>query len=79
MEGGGNGKSKLVVKKLKILQTSKRCCSPLTQNEMRDNAGKDVDAEEGQRDDEHVEEAVVSLAHAVTHPRTVMVEAFCKI
>lgn len=44
---------------------------------MSDNAGKDVDAEKGQRDDEHVEEAVVSLAHAVANPRTVVIKAFC--
>lgn len=46
---------------------------------MRDYTGKDVDTEEGQRDDEHVEEAVVALAHTIANPGTVVVKAICKL
>lgn len=38
-------------------------------------AAKDEHRQEGQRHDEGVEEAVVALSHAVSHPGTVMVEA----
>ena len=36
--------------------------------------GKDVDGEQGQGQGEQVEVAVVSFAHTVAHPRTVMVK-----
>ena len=42
---------------------------------MSDDEGEDEDGEEGERQDEQVEEAVVPPPHAVPHPRTVMVEA----
>lgn len=44
---------------------------------MSDNAGKNVDAKKGQRNDEHVEKAIVSFSNAVAHPRTVVIKAFC--
>lgn len=44
---------------------------------MRDDEGEDEDGEEGEREDEHVEEAVVPPPHAVPHPGTVVVEALC--
>lgn len=44
---------------------------------MRDDEGEDEDGEEGERQDEHVEEAVVPPPDAVSHPGTVMVEALC--
>lgn len=44
---------------------------------MRDDEREDEDCEEGQRQDEHVEEAVVPLSHAVPHPGAVMIEALC--
>lgn len=46
----------------------------LTQNDVRDDKGEDEDGEEGERQDEHVEEAVVPPSHAVAHPGTVVVE-----
>lgn len=46
----------------------------LTQNEMRDDTGKHEDTEEGQRNDEHVEVAIVALADAVPDPGTVVIE-----
>lgn len=42
---------------------------------MRGDAAEDERRQEGQRHDEGVEEAVVALSHAVSHPGTVMVEA----
>lgn len=39
------------------------------------DAAQDERRQEGQRDDEGVEEAVVALSHAVPHPGTVVVEA----
>lgn len=45
---------------------------------MRDDEGEDEDGEEGEREDEHVEEAVVPPPHAVPHPGTVVVEALCE-
>lgn len=44
---------------------------------MRDDEGEDEDGEEGQRQDKHVEEAVVPLSDAVPDPGTVMIEAVC--
>ena len=44
---------------------------------MSDNAGKNVDAKKGQRNDEHVEKAIVSFSNAVAHPRTVVIKTFC--
>ena len=44
---------------------------------MSDNAGENVNAKKGQRDNEHVEEAVVPLSNAVAHPRTVVIKTFC--
>lgn len=44
---------------------------------MRDDEGEDEDGEEGEREDEHVEEAVVPPPYAVAHPGTVVVEALC--
>ncbi len=46
----------------------------LTENEMRDDTGEDVDTEERQGHDEHVEVAVVSFPNTVPHPRTVVVK-----
>lgn len=47
----------------------------LTQCYVDNVEGEDVDGEEGEREDEEVEVAVVPLPHAVAHPGTVMVEA----
>lgn len=44
---------------------------------MSDDKGKDEYREEGQRKDEHVEEAVVPPSHAVPHPGTVVVKTLC--
>lgn len=44
---------------------------------MRDDEGEDEDCEEGQRQDEHVEEAVVPLSNAVPYPGAVMIEPLC--
>ena len=41
---------------------------------MRDDKGEDEDGEEGEREDEHVEETVVSPSYAVPHPGTVVVK-----
>lgn len=42
---------------------------------MDDIKGEDIDGQQGQRQSEKVEVSVVSLAHTVPHPRTVMIEA----
>ena len=46
----------------------------LTQSEVCDNKGEDEDAEDGKRDEKHVEITVVTPADAVSHPRTVVVK-----
>ena len=46
----------------------------LTENEMSDNTGEYEDAVDGERHEEEVEVAVVTLAHTVAHPRTVVVK-----
>lgn len=45
---------------------------------MRDDTGKDVNTEKSQRDDEHVEEAVIAFPHTIANPRTVVIKAICK-
>lgn len=45
---------------------------------MSGDAAEDERRQEGQRHDEGVEEAVVALPHAVSHPGAVMVEALWK-
>ena len=45
------------------------------QDEVGDGAHEDEDAVEGERDEEEIEVSVVPLAHTVTHPGTVVVEA----
>ena len=42
---------------------------------MDDVKGEDVDGQQGERKGEKVEEAVVPLAHTVSNPGTVVVEA----
>lgn len=49
----------------------------LTQNDVGDDEGEDKDGEEGQRENEQVEEAVVSLSHAIAYPRAVVVKTIC--
>lgn len=49
----------------------------LTEDDVRDDEGEDEDCEEGQRQDEHVEEAVVPLPDAVAHPGAVVIESLC--
>lgn len=46
---------------------------------MRYDAGEDVDAEERQGNNEQVEVAVVSLAHAVPYPWAVVVKTVWKL
>lgn len=46
-----------------------------TQGQVRGHAAEDEGSEEGQRDDEHVEEAVVALPHAVSYPGAMVVKA----
>lgn len=41
---------------------------------MRGHTAEDEGGEEGQRDDEHVEEAIVAFSHAVSYPGAVVVK-----
>lgn len=45
---------------------------------MSDDAGKDEDAEEGEGYNEEIKVAIVSPAHTVPHPRTVVVKPLWK-
>lgn len=49
----------------------------LTHDYVCDDEGEDEDCEERQRQDEHVEEAVVPLSDAVPHPGAVVIEPLC--
>ena len=49
----------------------------LTEGHIDDVEGEDIDREEGERQDEEVEVAVVPLSNTIPHPGAVMVEAFC--
>ena len=51
----------------------------LTEDEVGEDTGEDVDAQDGQGQDEQVEVAVVPLAHTVTQPRAVVVKPLCNI
>lgn len=59
-------------------------CSPcrphpeLTQSNVDNVEGEDIDGEQRQGEDEEVEVAVVPLPHAVAHPGAVMVKPLCK-
>ena len=44
------------------------------QNKMSDGTSKDEDTMEGQRHQEQVEISIVSLAHTVADPRTMMIK-----
>lgn len=47
----------------------------LTEGHIDDVKGEDINCEEGEREDEEVEVAVVPLSNTVSHPGAVMVEA----
>lgn len=46
-----------------------------TQGQVCGHAAEDEGGVKGQRDDEHVEEAIVALSHAVSYPGAMMVKA----
>lgn len=45
-----------------------------TQSQVGGHTAEDEGGEKGKRDDEHVEEAVVALSHAISHPGAMMVK-----
>lgn len=45
---------------------------------MHDVEGEDVDGEQGEGHGEQVEVSVVPLSHAVSDPRTVVIETICE-
>lgn len=50
----------------------------LTHHHVHDVEGEDVDGEQGEGHGEQVEVSVVPLAHAVSDPRTVVIETVCE-
>lgn len=49
----------------------------LTYDKMCNSAREDEDTEEGKGDDEEIKVSVISPAHAISHPWTVMVKSLC--
>jgi hypothetical protein len=47
----------------------------LTKNEMSDDTPEHEQTKKGERQDEHVKVAIVSLSNAIADPRTMMIES----
>ena len=50
----------------------------LTHHHMDNVKGEDINGEQGQGHGEQVEVSIVPLAHAVAHPRTVVIKTICE-